>query len=39
MATALTAQSVLRLKPDPHKRLEIADALMPGLYLSGFRQM
>src|SRR3954470_18157689 len=33
MPVALTAQSVLRIKPDPHKRLEIPDALMPGLYL------
>jgi hypothetical protein len=33
MAAALTAQSVVRLKPDPRKRLEIPDAVMPGLYL------
>ena len=33
MSTVLTTQSVARLKPDPHNRLEIADALLPGLYL------
>ena len=33
MATVLTVPSVVRFKPDPHKRLEIADAVMPGLYL------
>ena len=32
MAKALTAQSVERLRPDPSRRLEIADALLPGLY-------
>ena len=33
MAKALTAQSVERLKPDPEKRLEVPDGLLPGLYL------
>jgi integrase len=33
MATTLTAQGVVRFKPDPHKRREIPDAVMPGLYL------
>ena len=33
MSTVLTAQSVLRIKPDPSKRLEIADAALPGFYL------
>ena len=32
MAKGLTAQSVERLKPDPAKRLEIPDGLLPGLY-------
>jgi integrase len=33
MARPLTAQSVDRLKPDPAKRLEVPDGLLPGLYL------
>lgn len=33
MPTVLTAQSVLRIKPDPRLRLEIADAALPGFYL------
>src|SRR3954469_11226 len=33
MARGLTAQSVERLKPDPTKRLEVPDGLLPGLYL------
>jgi len=33
MAKALTAQSVEKLKPDPLRRLEIPDGLLPGLYL------
>ena len=33
MSTVLTAQSVLRIKPDPRKRLEVADAALPGFYL------
>ena len=33
MAKALTVQSVERFKPDPNKRLEVADGLLPGLYL------
>ncbi|HWJ72932.1 MAG TPA: integrase arm-type DNA-binding domain-containing protein [Kaistia sp.] len=33
MAKALTAASVEKLKPDPERRLEIPDALVPGLYL------
>src|SRR4051794_3146236 len=32
MATVLTAQGVLRVKPDPAKRIEIPDAVVPGLY-------
>ena len=30
MATILTAQSVVRLKPNPSKRIEIPDAILPG---------
>lgn len=33
MPNALTAASIERLKPDPAKRLEIPDGLLPGLYL------
>jgi integrase len=33
MGTVLTVQSVARIKPDLHKRLEIPDAVLPGLYL------
>lgn len=33
MAKALTVQSVEKLKPDPSRRLEIPDGLLPGLYL------
>jgi len=33
MRKALTAQSVLRIKPNPAKRLELPDAIVPGLYL------
>ena len=33
MGTALTAQRVMRIKPDLRKRLEIPDAIIPGLYL------
>ena len=33
MGTVLTVQGVARIKPDPHKRLEIPDAVLPGLYL------
>lgn len=33
MPKALTAQSVERIKPDPQRRLEIPDAVLPGLYL------
>ena len=33
MAKGLTAQSVERLKPDPTKRLEVPDGLLPGFYL------
>ena len=33
MGTALTVQRVMRIKPDPRKRLEIPDAIIPGLYL------
>ena len=29
----LTAQSIERLKPDPARRLEVADSILPGLYL------
>jgi integrase len=32
MATVLTVQSVLRAKPDPSRRVEIPDAIVPGLY-------
>src|SRR5918911_3686842 len=32
MAKGLTAQSIERLKPDPAKRLEVPDGLLPGLY-------
>jgi integrase len=32
MAKGLTVQSVERLKPDPTKRREIPDSLLPGLY-------
>jgi len=32
-ARALTAAAVERLKPDPHKRREIPDGLLHGLYL------
>jgi integrase len=32
VAKALTSQSIERLKPDPSKRLEVADGLLPGLY-------
>jgi integrase len=32
MATVLTAQSVLRIKPDPSRRVEVPDAIVPGLY-------
>jgi integrase len=32
VAKGLTAQSVERLKPDPIKRLEVPDGLLPGLY-------
>src|SRR3954451_3670569 len=32
MAKGLTAQAVERLKPDPAKRLEVPDGLLPGLY-------
>ena len=33
MGTVLTAASVMRLKPNPRKRLEVPDAIVPGLYL------
>lgn len=33
MSKPLTAQSVERLKPNPVKRLEVPDGLLPGLYL------
>jgi hypothetical protein len=33
MARPLTARSVDKLKPDPAKRLEVPDGLLPGLYL------
>jgi integrase len=33
MPKPLTAQSVERIKPDPQRRLEIPDAILPGLYL------
>src|SRR5919199_2130099 len=33
MAKPLTALSVEKLKPDPVKRLEVPDGLLPGLYL------
>lgn len=33
MARPLTAQSVDKLKPNPAKRLEVPDGLLPGLYL------
>ena len=33
MAKALTVQSVEKLKPDPSRRVEIPDGLLPGLYL------
>src|SRR5215204_4254805 len=33
MAKALTVQSLERFKPDPNKRLEVGDGLLPGLYL------
>ena len=33
MAKGLTAPAVERLKPDPAKRLEVPDGLLPGLYL------
>lgn len=33
MAKNLTAVAVEKVKPDPAKRLEIADGLLPGLYL------
>ena len=32
MAKGLTAQSIERLKPNPAKRLEVPDGLLPGLY-------
>jgi hypothetical protein len=32
MAKALTVQSVGRFKPDRHKRVEVPDGLLPGLY-------
>jgi integrase len=32
MAKTLTVQSVERFKPDPNKRLEVPDGLLPGLY-------
>ena len=32
MATVLTVQSVLRAKPDPSRRVEFPDAIVPGLY-------
>jgi hypothetical protein len=32
MAKPLTVQSVERFKPDPTKRQEIADGLLPSLY-------
>jgi hypothetical protein len=32
LATVLTAQSVERLKPDINRRLELPDAVLPGLY-------
>src|SRR3954454_17456868 len=32
MAKGLTAAAVERLKPDPTKRLEVPDGLLPGLY-------
>src|SRR3954447_13381688 len=32
MAKGLTVQAVERLKPDPAKRLEVPDGLLPGLY-------
>ena len=31
MGTVLTAQSVVRFKPDPAKRIEVPDAVLPGL--------
>ena len=33
MAKTLTTQSVEKLKPDPIKRLELPDAVLPGFYL------
>jgi integrase len=33
MAKALTVQSLERLKPDPARRLEVPDGLLPGFYL------
>jgi hypothetical protein len=33
MAVRLSVAAIERLKPDPGKRLEIADAGKPGLYL------
>jgi integrase len=33
LTKALTAQSVGKLKPDPTRRRELADGLLPGLYL------
>src|SRR3954467_13706513 len=32
MAKGLTAAAVERFKPDPSKRLEVPDGLLPGLY-------
>src|SRR4051794_37223203 len=32
MAKVLTVPAVERLKPDPKKRLEVPDGLLPGLY-------
>ncbi len=33
MAKALTAKAVEKMRPDPNRRLEIPDGLLPGLYL------
>src|SRR5688500_17557798 len=32
MAKPFTVQSIERFKPDPNKRLELPDGLLPGLY-------
>ena len=33
MAKALTSKAVEKMQPDPERRLEVPDGLLPGLYL------